>query len=228
MAWFLYLIECEDGSIYTGVSVDVAARYAVHASGKGARYTRSHPPRRLLASVEYPDQSSALKAEYAVKQLSAGAKREFARRHAPDVAVEPATSLPIHGDVAIPLAEIEFGAIRAQGAGGQHVNKVASAIHLRFDIRASSLPEVYKERLLGLGDQRISGDGVVVIKAQSFRSQERNREDALARLRELVRGVAVEAKPRKPTKPTRGSRERRLESKSQRGEIKAGRGKVRE
>lgn len=84
MAWFLYLIECADGSIYTGISVDVDARYAAHASGKGARYTRSHPPRRLLVSVEYPDRSAAAKAEYAIKLLSAGEKREFVRRHDPD------------------------------------------------------------------------------------------------------------------------------------------------
>ena len=83
MTWFLYLIECADGSIYTGITVDVAARYAAHASGKGARYTRSHPPRRLLLSIEYPDRSAATKAEYAVKLLSAGAKREFVQRHDP-------------------------------------------------------------------------------------------------------------------------------------------------
>lgn len=136
------------------------------------------------------------------------------------------TALPISTHVSIPLAEIELTGIRAQGAGGQNVNKVSSAIHLRFDIGASSLPEFYKERLLKLRDARISGDGVVVIKAQRFRTQEKNREDALERLRELIRSVAVTRKARKPTKPTKASQQRRLEGKVRRGQLKRNRGKV--
>lgn len=123
-------------------------------------------------------------------------------------------------------AEVTFTAIRSQGAGGQNVNKVSSAIHLRFDIRASSLPPEIKERLLALHDQRITRDGVVVMKAQAHRSQERNREDALRRLQELVDSVAVLPRERRPTRPTRGSQRRRLESKATRGLIKAARGKV--
>lgn len=122
--------------------------------------------------------------------------------------------------------EVEMSAVRAQGAGGQNVNKVSSAIHLRFDINASSLPPFYKERLLALRDSRITSDGVIVIKAQQYRTQEMNREDAINRLREMILAAAVVQKKRRPTRPTRSSQVKRVDGKVKRGQTKQLRGKV--
>lgn len=136
--------------------------------------------------------------------------------------------LYISNTVSIPDSEIKCSAIRAQGAGGQNVNKVSSAIHLRFDIAASSLPEFYKQRLLALNDQRITSDGVIVIKAQTFRTQEKNRLHAMERLQQLIQACARVEKARRATKPTKGSQRRRVDKKTQRGKTKALRGRVRD
>lgn len=132
----------------------------------------------------------------------------------------------MHSRPAILPEEVEISAIRAQGAGGQNVNKVSNAVHLRFDIAASSLPEAVRERLLKLGDQRISKDGVVIIKAQEFRSLEKNRAEALRRLEELIESVAVLPKKRRPTKPTKAAVARRMDAKARRAAVKARRGKI--
>lgn len=137
-----------------------------------------------------------------------------------------AEPLVINAQISIPEHELAWQAIRAQGSGGQNVNKVSTAVHLRFDIRASSLPDACKERLLAMNDHRITDEGVVVIKAQSFNSQLKNRDDALNRLAELVRAALVVPKKRRPTRPTKSSQARRMDSKTKRGQAKALRGRV--
>ena len=133
--------------------------------------------------------------------------------------------LIISSNVSISEAELDFSAIRAQGPGGQNVNKVSSAIHLRFDISQSSLPDFYKQRLLRLSDNRISKDGIVIIKAQQYRSQDKNRIEAIERLQQLIQSAGFTAKARRATKPTRGSQVRRVDKKTQHGKKKTMRGK---
>jgi ribosome-associated protein len=144
----------------------------------------------------------------------------------PPVAANASTMLQITERISIPISEIEISAVRSQGAGGQNVNKVASAVHLRFHIPSSSLPDPIKTRLLNRNDQRITREGVVVIKAQNHRTQEKNREEALKRLKDLIASAAVVRRRRRPTRPSAASRARRIEGKVKRGRVKAARRRV--
>ena len=134
--------------------------------------------------------------------------------------------IKISNNIIITDEEIEMVAVRAQGSGGQNVNKVSTAIHLRFDIKASSLSDIYKEKLLNLKDNRVTKEGILIIKAQQFRTQKKNKDDALIRLENLIKSATVTRKKRRPTKPPKASNERRLESKTRQGKLKALRGKV--
>jgi ribosome-associated protein len=176
------------------------------------------------ATTDAPDKKAAEGA--AAAGIATTATIATAATPSPTPPVAPARSF--HNLPPVPESEVDISAIRAQGAGGQNVNKVSSAIHLRFTIRTSSLPEQIKQRLLALNDQRLTKDGVIVIKSQVHRSQEKNRADALQKLNELVASVALVPKLRRATKPSRSSQTKRLEGKNLRGQVKSMRGKVRD
>jgi ribosome-associated protein len=172
------------------------------------------------ATTDAPDKNAA--------EAAAAASIATTATTAPPPTRPVAPARSFHNLPPVPESEVDISAIRAQGAGGQNVNKVSSAIHLRFTIRTSSLPEQIKQRLLALNDQRLTKDGVIVIKSQVHRSQEKNRADALQKLNELIASVALVPKLRRATKPSRSSQTKRLEGKNLRGQVKSMRGKVRD